>query len=278
MCTVTSGAEVTDGMNFFYLGTDHSILSFETNPQTDTNAPAMLWFPSYDQWHKSGYIGGDAVWSGDFYPIPKSTVIGFQQQCRDRFAGFKARSAGLPYIVLSPDKRPNLLDIEREAYDRIIKTAGDHRWERSYFDGDLEGENKTFMNDGRLARFTKGQQGNFVDVYWDLGGDLCLGCTPESVIAALAMKVGDRVYYRLPKNGVDNSKAGTIDEVDTLIPDDESVLYNVVWDGLHGAPGVINRYSAPQLYRIAGQDRPHTAGSPPVICCEEHRDAWLRQT
>ncbi|MDT5103143.1 MAG: hypothetical protein QOI25_656 [Mycobacterium sp.] len=100
---VTSGAEVTDGMNFFYLGTDFSILSFETNPETDTNAPAMLWFPKGDQWHESGYIGGNAVWSGDYYPISESAVTRFQQHCRDRFAGFKARSAGLPDVTISPD-------------------------------------------------------------------------------------------------------------------------------------------------------------------------------
>jgi hypothetical protein len=282
LSAVTGSSEATRaGLKFFYLGTDHTIMGFAVNPQNDINAPAQVWVPDRDNWQDvpdGQNPGGDAVWSGDYYGIDESQLPAMQQRCRDQFAGFKARSAGLPYVCISPDKRPNLLDIEREAYDRIIKTAGDHRWERRYSDHDLEGEDKTFMNDGRLARFQKGQQGNFVDVYWDLNGHLCLGCTPESVIAALAMKVGDRVYYRHPETGVDNSEAGTVDDVDTAMLDDGPVLYHVMWDGPDRERGVVDRFGAPELYRIAGQDRPHTAGSAPVICCEEHRDAWLRQT
>jgi hypothetical protein len=80
--------------NFFYLGTDNTILSFQVNPQNDINAPAQVWTPDRDDWSdvpQSQEPGGDAVWSGDYYSIDQSQVPAMQQQCRERYAAFRAR-------------------------------------------------------------------------------------------------------------------------------------------------------------------------------------------
>lgn len=81
---------------FFYLGTDHTILSFEVNPQNDINADALIWSPNRDTWRdvpNGQEPGGDAVWSGDYYKIDASQVPAMQQQCRERQAKHDAKYA-----------------------------------------------------------------------------------------------------------------------------------------------------------------------------------------
>lgn len=66
------------------------IVSFEVNPQMDTNAPAKSWDPSNpnDEWTDVPGLsmGAQVVWGGDYHQIDESQVAGIQQLCRDHRA------------------------------------------------------------------------------------------------------------------------------------------------------------------------------------------------